>query len=219
MTNPTPAKDSLYDRVNRAKHRWLKRVMVDCATSSSEKCFAYIVMDRLNCVTLDCWPSQQLVADQFGWSTKTVHRVSFGLQRRGYLLISRNTYSSYRYKPIFLAEDEDKSGRSPGQTGTAPPDKNVEESSSVILITQSPSTQASRYSDRHRGFFETEVAKRLGNDGFEILVRLSEKDDDLVERLCRACADGELGERELLAARLAVAQLPRKRRPTQTKVG
>jgi hypothetical protein len=92
---------TLYDRVNRAKHRWLKRVMFDCGTSSSEKCFAYLVVDRLNCVTLDCWPSQKLIAEQFGWSIKTAHRVAFGLKRRGHLIVSRNTRGSCRYAPVF----------------------------------------------------------------------------------------------------------------------
>ena len=58
--------ETLVDRVSRMKQRWLKRVMFDHGTSSSEKCFAYLVVDRLNCVTQDCWPSQKTIADQFG---------------------------------------------------------------------------------------------------------------------------------------------------------
>src|SRR5271163_3994694 len=82
--------ETLTERVSRWKHRWFKRVMFDLRTSSSEKCFAYVVVDRLNCVTLDCWPSQKLIADQFGWSIKTVHRVALALERRSYLRIIRN---------------------------------------------------------------------------------------------------------------------------------
>jgi P27 family predicted phage terminase small subunit len=92
-----PGAESLFERVARAKHRWLKRVMFDRVTNSSEKCFAYLVVDRLNCVTLDCWPSQTTIADQFGWSTKTVHRVADALERRGHLRIVRSTQGSYRY--------------------------------------------------------------------------------------------------------------------------
>jgi hypothetical protein len=197
--------------------------MYDLATSSSEKCFAYAVVDRLNCVTLDCWPSQKTIAGDFGWSTKTVHRVAFALRRRGHLRITRNTHGSYRYAPIFLPEDMDKSVGQSGQYCPPVSDKNVDESSLDILINQSSPSGAgsklgigpkdtfdSRYDKRQRGSYEMEVAKRLGNDGFDILARLSDHDDAPVERLCRAFADGELGHRELLAARLAVQQLPKK---------
>jgi hypothetical protein len=221
-----PRIESLHDRVNRAKHRWLKRVMFDYGTSSSEKCFAYLVVDRLNCATLDCWPSQKLIADQFGWSIKTVHRVAIGLERRGHLRISRNTHSSYRYAPVFLPEDEDKSVSASRQNCPPVPDKNVEQSFLGILTNQSfssgregrpgngPTNFRSSYDRRQRGSYEAELAKLLGNDGFEILVRLAELDDAIVERLCCAYADGELGERAVSAARLAADQLPKKRRPT-----
>ncbi|WJR78733.1 hypothetical protein [Bradyrhizobium sp. NP1] len=207
------------------KRRWLKRVMFDRAVGSSEKCFAYLVVDRLNCVTLDCWPSQKLIADQFGWSIKTVHRVALALERRGYLRIIRNTKGSYRYTPVFLPEDQDRSVSALRQNYPPVPDKNVDESFLSILNNQSsPSAgvsefgkasrrfAASRYDNNQRGRYETELAKRLGNGGFEILERLADHDDAIVERLCRALADAELGERELAAARLASQQMPRKRR-------
>src|SRR6202790_1868025 len=129
--------ETVSDRVNRAKHRWLKRVMFDRGTSSSEKCFAFLVVDRLNCVTQDCWPGQKLIADQFGWSIKTVHRVAVGLERRGHLRIIRNSNGSYRYAPVFLPEDEDKSVGAKGQNCPSVPDKNVEESFLGIPINQS----------------------------------------------------------------------------------
>src|SRR4030088_1717204 len=97
--------ETLYDRVSRQKHRWLKRVMSDPAASSSEKCFAYIVMDKLNCATLDSWPGQALIAQLLGRkSTKTAHRVAFGLERRNHLRISRDPGGFYRYAPVFLPE-------------------------------------------------------------------------------------------------------------------
>jgi hypothetical protein len=218
--------ETLSEQTSRRKHRWLKRVMFDRAVGSSEKCFAYLVVDRLNCVTLDCWPSQKLIADQFGWSIKTVHRVALALEKRGYLRIIRNTKGSYRYAPVFLPEDEDKSVSALRQNYPLVPDKNVDESFLGILTNQSSprlgkreaekvqTNTASNYERRQRGSYEAELAKLLGNDGFEILARLSEHDDAIVERLCRSCADGELGVRELSAARLAAEQLPRKRRPT-----
>jgi hypothetical protein len=215
--------ESLTERVSRMKHRWLKRVMFDHGTNSSQKCFAYLVADRLNCVTQDCWPGQKTTAEQFGWSIKTVHRVAVGLERRGHLRIIRNTNGSYRYAPLFQPEDADKSVGALRQNCPPVPDKNVEESLLGILITQStPSSErsvgkcprriTSNYDRRKRGSYETEVARLLGNAGFDILERLSEHDDAIVERLCRAYADDELGGRELIAARLAADQLPKKRR-------
>jgi hypothetical protein len=208
------------------KHRWLKRVMSDPNVSPSEKCFAYIVMDRLNCVTLDSWPSQSLIAQPLGRkSIKTVNRIASGLESHGYQRVSRNTRGSLRYAPMFLPEDEDKSVGASRQNCPPVPDKNVEESYLEIQITKSsprsvgrsvdksPTCIASNYDRRQRGSYETEVARLLGNGGFDILERLSEHDDAIVERLCRAYADRELGARELIAARLAAQQLPRNRRP------
>jgi hypothetical protein len=217
--------ETLTEQVSRRKHRWFKRVMFDRSVGSSEKCFGYLVVDRLNCVTLDCWPSQKLIANQFGWSIKTVHRLALALERRGYLRIIRNTKGSYRYAPVFLPEDEDKSVSALRQNYPPVPDKNVDESFLGILTNQSSPRgrsevekvkidTASKYERRQRGCYEAELTKLLGNDGFEILARLSEHDDAIVERLCRCFADGELGVRDLSAARLAAEQLPRKRRPT-----
>jgi hypothetical protein len=135
----------------------------------------------------------------------------------GYLRITRNTHGSYRYAPIFLPEDEDKSGNASRQYRPTLPDKNVEESYLGILTRKSsPSAgtvgvTTSRYEERQRGSYERELAKRLGNRGYEILERLADLGDHIVERLCRAYADDELGEREILAARLAAEQLPTKR--------
>jgi hypothetical protein len=46
----------------------------------------------------------------------------------------------------------------------------------------------------------------LGDGGIELLFKLGAIDDAIVERLCRAHAAGALGERELIAARLAAQQ-------------
>jgi hypothetical protein len=215
--------ETLIDQVNRMKHRWLKRVMFDHGTSSSEKCFAYLVVDRLNCVTLDCWPSQKTISEQFGWSIKTVHRVAVGLKRRGHLRIVRNSSGSYRYAPVCLPEDADKSVGVTRQNWSHIPDKNVDESFLGIPFNLSSPSGGSRRADKwptasnyersQRGSYEADIAKLLGNDGFGILERLSEHDDDIVERLCQAWADGKLDKRELAAARLAAGQMPRKRRP------
>jgi hypothetical protein len=159
-----------------------------------------------------------------GKSIKTVSRIAFGLEGHGYQRVGRNTRGSLRYSPVFLLEDEDKSGRAKGQNCPSMPDKNVEESFLGIPINQStpraaqreadkwPTRAASNYVRRQRGSYEAELARLLGNDGFGILTVLSEYDDAIVERLCRALADRELGPRELIAARLAAEQMPKKRR-------
>ena len=209
--------ETLTEQVARKKHRWLKRVVYDLATGSSEKAFAYLVMDHLNCVSLDCWPSQKTIADKFGWSTKTVHRVADALERRGYLRIIRSTQGSYRYTPVFSPEDEDKSAGSLRQNCPPGLDKNVGQSFLGILTNQSTprarpeSISASRYVPTERGRYEAELAKRLGDHGLEVLTQLSEHDDAIVERLCRAHANGEVGERELAAAHLVAQQRLRKR--------
>jgi hypothetical protein len=125
---------------------------------------------------------------------------------------------------VFLPEDEDKSVGATRQTCPSIPDKNVDESFLGIPFNQSspsgdprtfgkyPTKTGSNYDRRQRGLYEAELAKLLGNDGFGILERLSEHDDNIVERLCRAYADRELGTRALIAARLAADQLPKKRR-------
>jgi hypothetical protein len=216
--------EGLADKVSRWKHRWLKRVMSDRKLSTLHKCFAYIVTDRLNCVTLDAWPGQHLIARELGAkSIKTARRAAIGLEKHGYLGVTQNARGSCRYAPVFL--EEDKIGGGTGQNCQSAPDKIVDQSSLDILPNLSSPTETrqngnsystssrSNYDRRKRGAYECELAKWLGNDGFDILQRLSEFNDLTIEQLCRAYADGELGPRELSATILAAEQLPKKRRP------
>ena len=66
--NAQQQRPPLVETVNRMKARWLKRVMYETDVSSTAKCLAYAVSDHLNCVSLDCWPSQarlgQLLVDR-----------------------------------------------------------------------------------------------------------------------------------------------------------
>lgn len=219
----TQPQETLLDQVSRRKHRWLKRVMSDPRVSPAEKCLAYIITDRLNCVTLDAWPGQRLMAQELGKTVKTVHRVTLKFETRGYARVTRGAQGSCRYAPMFLPEDDDKAVPAPRQNCPSIPDKNVDKSYLEILPNKSsPSLVSevgkssvgfsSNFKPRQRGLYKSEIAKMLGNEGFGILQQLSELDDNIVVRLCRAYADGRLGRNELIAARLAAEQLPRKRR-------
>jgi hypothetical protein len=212
--------EGLAGQVSRAKHRWFKRVAYDEKVSSSEKVFAFLVMDHLNCATLDCWPAQKTVAAKLGWCTKTTQRVARALEAHGHIRIRQRSHGSYRYAPVFLKEDEDKSVAPKRQECPPVVDKNVNQSLLGILPNQSTprrGTQGpagSQYTPQKRGYYEGELAKKLGKNGFEILAQLSDHDDALVDRLCRACAHGQVGERELLAVKLAVQQLEKRRKPS-----
>lgn len=210
--------ETLIDRVARAKARWLKRVMYESSASSTQKCFAYAVAEHLNCVTLDCWPSQARLVALLGFqSAKTLQRAARGLERIGVLVIKGGGRAGYRYEPVFLATDGDKIVSVSRQTSPDDPDKSVRESLLQIHSTSVPRAAATKetlfgsdqppYERRQRGAIELEIAKILGPNGFDILGRLSRLDDTIVERLCRAHALGALGDRELMAAKLAAEQV------------
>lgn len=221
MTSAHPRDQSLLDHVNRAKARWLKRIMYDLPQiTSTEKCLAYAISDHLNCATLDCWPSQVRLAQLLGFkSTKTVQRTTRGLQRHGVLTIKRRWRSNYRYAPIFFPGDEDKIVASGRRGGPNAPDKNVRESFLTTHPNLSSSTEVvaddgeglvrtrPSYDRRRRGAIEMQLAEMFGKNGFDVVARLAELDDAIVDRLCRAFAEGQLGEREIYAARLAAEQV------------
>lgn len=192
--------------------------MYGSVSTSTEKCLAYSITDHLNCVTLDCWPSQSRLAELLGLrSVKTVQRAARGLEAQGYLTIKRAGRNSYRYAPVFLPGDEDKFVPASGQPRPSHPDRNVSESSLPIHSKSSDPTKTAvreSASERHalpynrkmRGAIELQIADRLGPGGMDILARLYAIDEGIVDRLCRAQADGRLGDRELVAARLAAEQ-------------
>ena len=207
--------ETLTDRANRAKARWLKRMMNSPNLTSTQKTLAYAICDHLNCVTLDCWPSQNTLARALGCSSsKTVQRASNALQAFGVIVVTRQKGGSIRYAPVFVVEDWDIPGRVSGQTSARKPDSNVPQSNLSITLRPS-STGADRASEvgqaafklAERGQWETAVANRLGQDGWDILMRLNELDVRVVDRLCASQAEGTLGERELNAARLAAKQM------------
>jgi hypothetical protein len=219
MSDTGTGTETLYERVARARARWLKRVMYRTTATSTEKCFAYAVSEHLNCVTLDAWPSPKRLAQLLGFkSIKTIQRASRALEELSALIVKHDGRGIHRYAPVFLPSDEDRNVPTGRQMASARKDTDVHESLLLIHPTSIPSkgefkgsnTESSnqdRYRSSERGSVEVKVAQLLGNDGMEILFRLGGVDDAIIERLCRAHVQGSLGERELIAARLAAEQL------------
>jgi hypothetical protein len=211
---------SLSDRASRAKARWLKRVMYESSATSTQKCFAYAICDHLNCVTLDCWPAQSTFTRLLGGkSTRTAQRAARGLANLGLITLKRNDLgkSEYRYAPIFLPKDTDNFVGKHRQLCPEKMDTDVRESSLEIHFRSSSTEEATELSKRtlvpkssfkpaERGAIELKLADMLGINGMDVLARLSAIDDAIVDRLCRAWAEGVLGERDLAAARLAAKQ-------------
>jgi hypothetical protein len=191
--------------------------MYGSSASSTEKCLAYAVADHLNCVTLDCWPSQTRLAELLGFECeRTVQRAARGLEKLGFLVIRRGRHGVCRYAPVFRPGEDDIPDPKTGLNGPPLPDGGVRESFLSIQLNQSCSTgqptvgsekaSGSAYQRNQRGALEVEVSRLLGTDGFEILSSLDAIDKQIVERLCRAQAAGSLTPRELSAARLAAEQ-------------
>jgi Helix-turn-helix domain len=210
--------ETLRDRVNRAKARWLKTVMYS-KLKSTQKVFAYVVFDCLNCVTLDAWPAQSTSASWMGCSIKTVQRAADALEAAGYIAVARSRFRNVnnRYAPVFVPGDLDVFVPSDGQPRPQPVDVSDRQSSLSIHIKPtsaggrwkpSSTQRISKYKRAERGHWEQELSKALGPNGSEIIDRLAMIDDAVVERLCRALCDGQLGSRELEAARLAAYQTP-----------
>ena len=208
--------EPLFTRVARAKARWLRRVMYGTVATSTEKCFAYAVADHLNCVTLDAWPGQARLAQLLGFkSVKTMQRAAAALQELEVLTVRHTARHQFRYAPVFLPGDEDRIVRTSGQLRAGTKDTDVHES--LLLIPINSSAPTKRPSDKsgleqsyrasQRGTIEVQIAAMLGEGGIELLFMLGAIDDSIVERLCRAHAAGALGERELIAARLAAQQV------------
>jgi hypothetical protein len=190
--------------------------------TSTEKCFAYLIADKLNCVTLDCWPGQETLAALLSRkSVKTVSRVAEGLEKRGFVIIKSRVEGEpgYRYAPVLEPDDQYENVRASRQSCPSSEDMDVGESSLDILLKESlaPSSPISggrrsgqpnkAYNRAQRGGLEPTVAELFGTDGWSVLERLSKLDDRIVDRLCRACFEGSLSQRDLNAARLAAKQM------------
>jgi hypothetical protein len=194
--------------------------MYGTVTTSTEKCFAYAVAEHLNCVTLDAWPGQTRLAQLLGFkSIKTIKRAAAALEALDLLVVKCAAKHQFRYAPVFLTGDEDATVRTTGQLRAEAKDTDVHESLLLIPVNSFSPTKrtfdkrnyeqetTSRYRVGQRGAIEVQIAVMLGEGGIELLFKLGAIDDAIVERLCRAHAAGALGERELIAARLAAQQV------------
>lgn len=136
--NRNTDKEPLRTVVNRAKARWLKRMMYGSLASSTEKCFGYAVSDHLNCVTLDAWPAPRLVASRLGFKhERTVHRAAQGLQEHG-LLQANRVKGIWRFSPVFIPADGVTDVAEQGHSCPKTMDKNVNESFLSILLIPNP---------------------------------------------------------------------------------
>ena len=210
--------ESLDDKVRRAKARWLKRVMMNPSATSTQKCLAHAIADRLNCVTLDCWAAQPTLARDIGVkSVKTVVRAGRGLQEVNLIRLKRTGDGpGLRYAPVFMSGDMDRPVARNGQRCPTAPDTDGRESFLGIHTESFSTGQASATTDaappkqafnpKQRGAIEIELAELLGTNGLELLARLAIIDEAILERLCKARAEGSLSERDLAAARLAAEQ-------------
>jgi hypothetical protein len=216
--SPATNSETLSKQVARAKARWLHRVMTSDARSNA-KVFAYFIFQHLNCVTLDAWPNQGTLRGHMHCSARTVARAADDLETTRLIVIDRPRRwgAVPRYVPAFAPEDWDKIVQPRGQICPTAMDRVVHRSSLENYLDESSPTgirwkaigesRQSWFKPAETGRWERELADALGPEGFEILDRLNTVDETIVPRLCRALCDGELGEREVEAARLAAAQL------------
>jgi hypothetical protein len=204
----------------RLKEEWLKRMMMIGALVPSHRVLAYFVADSLNWATMDCWPSHQTMADWAGTSTKTVQRTTSLMEDKTLMAVYRRNRSSHplRYAPVYLVETT--SDTEVARTGRRRPpglDTGVHGSSLVTPFESSveaglpkeeskgvPVQKCLSFNLAERGRLEFEIAPLLG--GIDILLRLAAIHDDIVTRICEAYLTGNLGERQIKAAKLAAKQ-------------
>jgi hypothetical protein len=202
------------------KEEWLKRIMMIGALVPSHRVLAYFVTDSLNWATMDCWPSHQTMADWAGTSTKTVQRTTLRMEDKTLMAVYRRNGSSHplRYAPVYLVETtSDTEVARTGHRCSPGLDTSVHESfletpfeSSVedgLSKEESKRVSVQKYLSfnlAERGRVESEIAPLLG--GIDVLLRLAAIHDDIVTRICEAYLTGNLGTRQIRAAKLAAKQ-------------
>jgi hypothetical protein len=195
-------------------------MMLIGALVPSYRVLSYFVADTLNWATMDCWPSHQTFADLAGTSPKTVQRATLLMEKRNLMAVYRRKGSSHplRYAPVYLVGTS--SDTEVARTGHPRPprlDTGVHESFLAIPFESSvedglPKEETKGVSVQkclsfnlaERGGLEAEIAPLLG--GIDVLLRLAAIHDDIVTRICEAHRTGQLGERQIKAAKLAAKQ-------------
>lgn len=209
---------SLSNSVARAKARWFARVKKHPDLRSSSKCAAHSIADHLNCVTMDCWPSNKTLANSIGVrATKTIQRATKQLAKANFIVVTKTDgrQGPNRYAPVFIASDWDIPVPVAGQTRSPNADSDVRQSYLDIHSTSFSTEEARQrgtqywkidFEPRARGALEVRLVELLGPNGVEILNALNSLDASAVDRLCQCLSNGTLSERELSAAKLAVRQ-------------
>jgi hypothetical protein len=203
----------------RLKEEWLKRMMMIGALAPSRRVLAYFLADSLNWATMDSWLSHQTMGDLAGTSTKTVQRTVWLLEDKTLLAVYRRSGSSHplRYAPVYLVKSAtDNEVRESGQSAQPALDTGVHESFLQTRLKSEqdglPKKESKRGSFKsslsfnlaERGRIERDVAPLLG--GIDVLCRLAAIHDDVITRICEAYVRGDLGERQIKAAKLAAKQ-------------
>jgi hypothetical protein len=156
-----------------------------------------------------------------GTSTKTVQRTTLLMEDKTLMAVYRRNGSSHplRYAPVYLVETT--SDTEVPRTGRRRPpglDTGVHQSFLVTPFQSSVEDGLPKEENKkgvfvrnylsfnlaERGRLESKVAPLLG--GIEVLLRLAAIHDDIVTRICEAYLRGDLGERQLKAAKLAAKQ-------------
>jgi hypothetical protein len=210
------------------------RLLPDGRLSSSARLVGIFLLGRVNRVTGYAWPASSTVAANLGLALRTVKNATAALERLGYFRIERNVRgSSNHYFPCFersanLAshsnvERSAEITREGGKKEREKDAKNVPQS----LLTNSLKTPSTEHPSltmpcgtaesfqRQQGSelrarrgderLERELSQSFGPDGDEILGKLYSMDGGLPYfRLIAAARRGEVSQRDLHAARLAI---------------
>jgi hypothetical protein len=143
------------------------------------------------------------------------------MENKNLMAVYRRDGSSHplRYAPVYLVEmTPDMKGARTGQRCQPELDAGVHQSFlstslKSFLEDGLPKEESKKgvsvqsylsFNLAERGRYEREVAPLLG--GMDVLFRLAAIHDDIVTRICEAYVTGNLGERQIRAAKLAAKQ-------------
>ena len=200
---------------NHQKMKWLNSIFYSSKLTATACRVAYVIGDHVNRVTRDCWLSQATIATKLGLSTKTIQRAILSLRRHDFVRIRYVGKSGRKQRFVPVVYELDNYGSASSQKRPIQADRSVHQTylgnlQKSYLGTGERDLYTGEKSrpvrQTNRGLLEREIARRLGNDGWDLLSKLAEIDDGIVARLCHAQAAGALSASDLTAARLAARQ-------------